>query len=317
MAEYTASRLSEGNKLFPPSVITESEGMKIKFPKLFGGEETFVSYDDISSISFDAPMIGFTQLHINIRGNVTTVEGFYKRDCQTIVNEWKKAKNIAKKQELKQNEKLKEKKRFLEKEDEKCGDITNMTTDKDQQQLSASQQMELEIKKLEVKKLQIEAKEKAKERARERADEVGEKVAGIASNVKEWLSNEDVESPEEKAEKLEKKEKLDEIRRFKLCSNDKDALINSLTSLSEYADKWAEESAPDEYLIVAKSNFDSGVAMLQALAPNDPMVAYFTQKQTLLEKRANKTKKEKLLFTIIGIIVFIGILVWLQMTEKK
>ena len=341
MAEYLASRLSTGNKLFPPSVATESEGMRIKFPKLFGGNETFVSYNDISSISYDAPMIGFTQLHINIRGNVTTVEGFYKGDCQTIINTWKKAKKGDKKQEWKQNGKLEDKKRLNEIKEEESGNITNKTLGKSQQELSASQQMKLEVTKLKIdakvreeerkirakekeKELEEERKEKEKEKKRERAEirvEKGKEIAaGITSNVKEWLSEkdtEDDEDKEEKAEKRKKKKRLDQVRSIKLSPTDKDALIKSITSLSEYADMWAEESNPEEYLMVAKSNFDSGIAMLQALTPNDPMVSYFIQKQTILEKRAKKTKLMKLLLTIIVIIGIVGLFTFIYVTDKK
>ena len=87
--KYTASRLSSGNKLFPPSITVEDKGLTVKFPSLFSGKEKFVSFDDISSISFDAPMVGFTKLHLNIRGSKTTVEGFYKDDCKAILGAWK------------------------------------------------------------------------------------------------------------------------------------------------------------------------------------------------------------------------------------
>jgi len=87
--KYTASRLSSGNKLFPPSITVEDGGLTVKFPSLFSGKEKFVSFADISSISFEAPMVGFTKLHLNIRGATTTVEGFFKSDCQAILNAWK------------------------------------------------------------------------------------------------------------------------------------------------------------------------------------------------------------------------------------
>lgn len=82
----TASRISEGNKIFPPSITIEDNGLRIKFPGLFSGKEEFVSYEDISSISYDAPMVGLTKLTLNIRGQVTTVEGFYKNDVKEIKN---------------------------------------------------------------------------------------------------------------------------------------------------------------------------------------------------------------------------------------
>ena len=86
--KITASRISSGNTIFPPSIVIEENGLRVKFPSLFSGKEEFVSYGDISSISFDAPMVGFTKLHLNIRGQKTTVEGFYKKDVQFIKKIW-------------------------------------------------------------------------------------------------------------------------------------------------------------------------------------------------------------------------------------
>jgi len=87
--KYTASRISDGNKLFPPTITVEKNGLTVKLPGLFSGSEKFVSFKDISSISYDAPMVGFTKLQLNIHGAKTTVEGFYKDDCKAILNAWK------------------------------------------------------------------------------------------------------------------------------------------------------------------------------------------------------------------------------------
>ena len=75
--KYTASRLSSGNKLFPPSISVEDGGLTVKFPALFSGKEKFVPFDDISSISYDTPMVGFTKLHLNIRGDLRVKKIFF------------------------------------------------------------------------------------------------------------------------------------------------------------------------------------------------------------------------------------------------
>ena len=90
--KYVASRISSGNKLFPPSITIEDGGLVIKFPSLFSGKEQFISFQDISSISFDAPIVGFTKLHLIIRGAETVVEGFYKNDCKAIIESWKNSR---------------------------------------------------------------------------------------------------------------------------------------------------------------------------------------------------------------------------------
>ena len=85
-----ASRISEDNKLFPPSITIGEEGFDIKFPGLFSDEETFVNYNDISSISIDCPLIGFSKIILNIKGQIITVDGFYKSDANLVKNAWKK-----------------------------------------------------------------------------------------------------------------------------------------------------------------------------------------------------------------------------------
>ena len=154
MGHFTASRLSSGNKLFPPSVSTEKNGITIKFPGFFSGQKTVVDYKDISSISYDAPMIGFTKLNINIRGKLITVEGFYKGDCQAIINAWSSGRN-------RENE---EKKREREKE-RREGEIERREREREKEK-------EKEKKHKEKEK---EREEREKEREREREKEERER----------------------------------------------------------------------------------------------------------------------------------------------
>ena len=80
--KIVASRISKDNTIFPPSITIEENGLRVKFPSLFSGKEEFVPYSDISSISYDAPIVGFTKITLNMRGKTTTVDGFYKGDAQ-------------------------------------------------------------------------------------------------------------------------------------------------------------------------------------------------------------------------------------------
>ena len=89
---FIASRFSFGNIIFPPSITVEDGGLTLKFPSLFSGKEKFIEFDDISSISFAAPIVGFTELTLNVRGAITIITGFYKADCKAIMDVWKNRK---------------------------------------------------------------------------------------------------------------------------------------------------------------------------------------------------------------------------------
>jgi len=103
---------------------------------------------------------------------------------------------------------------------------------------------------------------------------------------------------------VEKPDKLNEILNIKLDPNNKDELLQSLTTLLIYVDMWAKESHPDEYLIAAKSKFDIGVAFFQAIDPKNPMVNFFLQKQKELKEKKKKDNIWMILF-IVGILTFL------------
>ena len=88
--KYTASRISSGNQLFPPSITVEKDGLTIKVPGLFNGKKQFVFYYNIASITYEVPRVGFTKLRLSIGGGGTAVvKGFYKSDCIAIMEAWK------------------------------------------------------------------------------------------------------------------------------------------------------------------------------------------------------------------------------------
>ena len=106
----------------------------------------------------------------------------------------------------------------------------------------------------------------------------------------------------------QKKEMLDNVLNLTLDPTNKEELIKSVTTLSVYADLWAKEENPDEHLVAAKSKFDAGVAMLQAVDPANPMVYYFLQKKTESERKKDgfrQKEKRKKIAEIIGIVILV------------
>ena len=82
--KYVASRLSEGNKLFPAEIITEDNGITIKIPGLFSGDTTTIAYDSISAVEIDTPLIGYSTIRFYHSGNKVEAHGFSKSDVKEI-----------------------------------------------------------------------------------------------------------------------------------------------------------------------------------------------------------------------------------------
>jgi hypothetical protein len=82
--KFTASRLSEGNKVFPAEIHLEENNIEIKVPGLFSGDSKYLNYEDITSIEVDSPMIGFSTIRLFLAGNKVEVHGFSKSDVKEI-----------------------------------------------------------------------------------------------------------------------------------------------------------------------------------------------------------------------------------------
>jgi len=90
--KYTASRISDGNKLFPASIETQENGLKVKLPGFWKDNETFLSYSDISGVSVNTPLVGYSSIEFNAMGMQVKAHGFTKSDVNSIkkvINEGK------------------------------------------------------------------------------------------------------------------------------------------------------------------------------------------------------------------------------------
>jgi uncharacterized membrane protein len=72
-----------------------------------------------------------------------------------------------------------------------------------------------------------------------------------------------------------------------------------------------KENSDEEHFIAAKSKFETGVAMLQAIDPNNPMVNYFLQKNVAWQKEKKKKNRQLLILIIVIVAFFIGIFIYL------
>ena len=64
----TASRISESNVLFPPTIIFNYEGITIKTPALLHHNTDFISYDAVSSVMIHTPLAGISTITFHAYG---------------------------------------------------------------------------------------------------------------------------------------------------------------------------------------------------------------------------------------------------------
>ena len=81
---FVASRLSEGNKIFPAEIHIESTGITVKIPGLFSGESKYFDIKNIASVDYSSPMVGFSTITIYAGGTRMTAHGFTIADVKEI-----------------------------------------------------------------------------------------------------------------------------------------------------------------------------------------------------------------------------------------
>ena len=71
---------------------------------------------------------------------------------------------------------------------------------------------------------------------------------------------------------------LEDIIRIEFDSSNKESIIKELTTLASYIDLWLKGGAKKN-LNVAKSKFDSGLAILNSIDPKNPIITFLTNKK--------------------------------------
>ncbi|MBQ3580789.1 MAG: hypothetical protein II975_07370 [Bacteroidales bacterium] len=127
-------------------------------------------------------------------------------------------------------------------------------------------------------------------------------VAKIEAKTKK----EEREAELEMHEKEKEAEFMKELRELSFNASDIDYNINvlsQLVSLMESANS-EDDKTKESIIALATSKFDTGLAICRAINPNNPMVAYFTQKKQEIfaskeKKKAEKKKSERRIWIII------------------
>ncbi|MFD1628662.1 hypothetical protein [Pseudopedobacter beijingensis] len=82
--KYTASRLSDGNKIFPAEIHLEENGVTVKIPGFLSGKTKFMNYEHITAVEINTPMIGFSSITLYYQGNKAFAHGFTKEEVKQI-----------------------------------------------------------------------------------------------------------------------------------------------------------------------------------------------------------------------------------------
>jgi hypothetical protein len=82
---YTTSRLSRKNVLFPSSITLTDFGVIIRDPYFYAGRESTTPYAKISTVKVRRPLIGFSDVILDIMGaDRLTIHGFTADDAKEI-----------------------------------------------------------------------------------------------------------------------------------------------------------------------------------------------------------------------------------------
>ena len=85
MKTFVASRLSDGNKVFPCKITIGTSGVTLKIPGFLSGEEATVPFARISAVDIDCPMIGYSSITISTTGEGNVIgHGFSKGEVREM-----------------------------------------------------------------------------------------------------------------------------------------------------------------------------------------------------------------------------------------
>lgn len=81
---FHASRVSEGNKLFPVAVSFSGAGISITRTTLMCAETEYIPYKTLTNVHFITPFFGYSTVIFYSYGGTYTVHGFLKSDVMEM-----------------------------------------------------------------------------------------------------------------------------------------------------------------------------------------------------------------------------------------
>lgn len=152
--KFIASRLSEGNKIFPAEIHIEQTGLTVKIPGLFSGQSKHLDYQQIGEVSVDTPLIGFSTITFFTAGTRVSAHGFLSDEIKQIKNAIDNGRKISTSNFRSEHEQIEVKRKIKENHVEK-------ETEKDIKNLAIKKELELELK---YKAFELEREERNKQR---------------------------------------------------------------------------------------------------------------------------------------------------------
>ena len=85
MKRFYASRLTQGNELFPARITIDNSGVHLRLPSFMSGQERTIPFRQISSVEINCPFIGYSTITFQTTGqNELSVHGFTFREVKKM-----------------------------------------------------------------------------------------------------------------------------------------------------------------------------------------------------------------------------------------
>ncbi len=85
MKTFTASRVSDGNGVFPCKIIVGGNKITVRIPGLFSNQDKEIGFDKISEVSVDTPLVGYSTITFYTTGiGYVKAHGFTKSEVKEI-----------------------------------------------------------------------------------------------------------------------------------------------------------------------------------------------------------------------------------------
>lgn len=82
--KFTASRLSDGNKVFPAEIEIDDHGVTVRIPGIFGDQSTHLDFQNIGSVSISTPAVGYSSITFHASGSRIAAHGFTTMETRQI-----------------------------------------------------------------------------------------------------------------------------------------------------------------------------------------------------------------------------------------
>lgn len=103
---------------------------------------------------------------------------------------------------------------------------------------------------------------------------------------------------------------LNTILNIEFKTKDIDGIIKNLTFLAASIDLWLKQSDNKKSVRAAKSQFKTGLAVLNAVNAEHPMLSYFSDKEQEWQAYAEKQRKQNIILYSTLSVIFVILITW-------